>query len=52
MTMQCTSQLFAVAATYACIWLIKRVEQDIVEEPESQNLTNENSDYVQANHIH
>ena len=50
MTIQATTQIFAVAVVYACIYLAKKAEQAIVEEPESQKLRNQD-DYIQANHL-
>ena len=36
MSAQCLSQLFAVAALFSSIYLIKKAEQEIAEEPESR----------------
>ena len=39
LSIQCCTELFAVAAVFSSIYLIKKAEQAIAEEPESRRLT-------------
>lgn len=48
MSIQCTTQLFACFVVFLSIYLIKKSEQAIAEEPESRKLSD---DYGPANHI-
>lgn len=56
MSVQCTTQLYAVAVVYACIYLAKKSEFAIVNEPENQKLkppgnSETHAAYIQANHL-
>lgn len=49
MSVQCTTQLFAAGVVFFSIYLIKKTEQAIAEEPESRSLTD--GGFNDSNHL-
>ena len=50
MSVQCCTQLFAVFVVFFSMYLIRKAEQAIAEEPESRKLTDDN-DFDKAGHL-